>query len=57
MKKITNKNCLNNKKWGTELNKECSTEKYQMAPEKRFNILNHQGNANQINPEILPLTS
>jgi hypothetical protein len=27
------------------------------APEKMFNILNHQGNANQNNPEILPHTS
>ena len=24
---------------------------------KMFNILNHQGNANQNNPEILPYTS
>jgi hypothetical protein len=24
------------------------------APEKMFNILNHQGNANQNNPEIPP---
>jgi hypothetical protein len=27
------------------------------APEKMFNILNHQGNANQNNPEIPPYTS
>jgi hypothetical protein len=27
------------------------------APEKMFNILNHQRNANQNNPEILPHTS
>jgi hypothetical protein len=27
------------------------------APEKMFNILNHQGNANQNNPEIPPHTS
>jgi hypothetical protein len=27
------------------------------APEKMFNILNHQGNANQKNPEIPPHTS
>ena len=26
------------------------------APEKMFNILNHQGNANQNNPEIIPHT-
>jgi hypothetical protein len=43
------KNC------GTELNKEFSTEEYRMAGKhmkKMFNILNHQGNANQNNPEI-----
>jgi hypothetical protein len=47
------------KKWGTELNKEFSTEEYQMAEMhlKMFNILNHQGNANQNNPEIPPHTS
>jgi hypothetical protein len=49
------------KKWGTELNKEFSPEEYGMAekeaPEKMFNILNHQGNANQNNPEIPPHTS
>jgi hypothetical protein len=27
------------------------------APEKMFNILNYQGNANQNNPEIPPQTS
>jgi hypothetical protein len=27
------------------------------APEITFNILNHQGNENQNNPEILPHTS
>ena len=27
------------------------------APEKLFNILNHQGNANQNNPEIPPHTN
>jgi hypothetical protein len=27
------------------------------APEKMFNILNHQGNATQNNPEIPPHTS
>jgi hypothetical protein len=27
------------------------------TPEKMFNILNHQGNANQNNPEIPPHTS
>jgi hypothetical protein len=48
------------KKWGTELNKEFSTEEYQMGEKnlkKMFNILNHQGNANQNNPEIPPHTS
>jgi hypothetical protein len=38
-----------------------STEEYQMAKKhlkkKLFNILNYQGNANQIYPEILPYTS
>jgi hypothetical protein len=46
-------------KWDTELNKECSTEEYQIAEKhlkKMFNILNHQGNANQNNPEIPPHT-
>jgi hypothetical protein len=28
-----------------------------VTPKKMFNILNHQGNANQNNPEILPHTS
>jgi hypothetical protein len=42
------------KKWGSELNKEFSTEEYRM---KMFNILNHQGNAKQNNPEIPPHTS
>ena len=48
------------KKWRSELNKEFSPEKYRMAEKhlkKMFNILNHQGNANQNNPEILPHTS
>ena len=43
------------KKWGSELNKEFSPEEYQMAEKhlkKMFNILNHQGNANQSNSEI-----
>ena len=58
--KLNSKNSNNPiKKWGTELNKEFSTEEYQSreAPEKMFNILNHQGNANQNNPEIPPHTS
>jgi hypothetical protein len=48
------------KKWGTELNKELSTEEYRMAEKhlkKMFSILNHQRNANQNNPEIPPHTS
>jgi hypothetical protein len=48
------------KKWGSELNKEFSPEEYLMAEKhlkKMFNIFNHQGNANQNNPEILPHTS
>jgi hypothetical protein len=48
------------KKWGIELNKEFSTEKYRRAVKhlkKIFLILNHQGNANQNNPEIPPHTS
>jgi hypothetical protein len=37
---------------GTELNKELSTEEYRMDEkhlEKKFNIHNYQGNANQNN--------
>ena len=48
------------KKWGTELNKEFSTEEYVMAEKhlkKMFNILNHQGNASQNNPKVPPHTS
>jgi hypothetical protein len=44
---------------GYKLNKEFSTEVYRMAEKhskkkkkKKFNILSHQGNANQNNPEI-----
>jgi hypothetical protein len=44
------------KKWGTELNIKFSTEEYRMAEKqlkkKKFNILNHQGNTNQNDPEI-----
>jgi hypothetical protein len=47
-------------KWGTNLNKEFSSEEYLM-PEKHlknmFNILNHQGNPNQNNLEIPPHSS
>jgi hypothetical protein len=45
------------KKWGSEVNKEFLPEEYQMAEKhlkKMFNILNHQGNANQNIPEIPP---
>jgi hypothetical protein len=39
---------------GTDLKKEFSTEEYRMAEKhlKMFNILSHQGNASQNNPEI-----
>ena len=61
LKKVESRK-LNNpiKKWGSELNKEFSPEEYRM-PEKHlkkmFIILNHQGNANQNNPDIPPHTS
>ena len=46
------------KKWGTELNKEFSTEEYRVAEKhlkkEMFNILSHQINENQNNTEILP---
>jgi|AATB01.1.fsa_nt_gi hypothetical protein len=45
---------------GSELNKEFSPEEYRMAEKhlkKMVSILNHQGNANQSNPEIPPHTS
>ena len=48
------------KRWGSELNKEFSprnTERLRNTPEKMFNILNHQRNANQNNPEIPSHTS
>ena len=48
------------KKWGSELNKEFSPEEYRMAEKhlkKMFSILNHQGNANQNNPDIPPHSS
>jgi hypothetical protein len=47
-------------KMGYRVNKEFSTEEYRMAKKhmkKLFNMLNHQGNANQNNPEIPPHTS
>jgi hypothetical protein len=45
---------------GHRAKKEFSTEECQRAEKhlkKMFNILNHQENANQNNPEILPHTS
>jgi hypothetical protein len=45
------------KKWGSELNKEFSPEEYRVAEnhlKTMLNILSHQGNANQSNPEIPP---
>jgi hypothetical protein len=51
LKKVVSRKSNNPiKKWGTELNKDFSTEDYQMAEKhlkKMFNILNHQENANQ----------
>jgi hypothetical protein len=61
LKKLDSRNSNNPiKKWDRELNKEFSTEEYQRAEKhlkKMFSILNHQGNANQNNPEIPPHTS
>lgn len=47
------------KKRGTEVNKEFSTEKCQMAEADKavFNIPSHQGNANKNDPEMLPHSS
>jgi hypothetical protein len=60
LKKLDSRNSNNPiKKWDSELNKEFSPEEYRMIEKhlKMFNILNHQGNANQNNPEIPPHTS
>jgi hypothetical protein len=61
LKKLDSRNSNNSiKKCCTELHKEFSTEEYRMAEKhlkKMFNILNHQGNANQNNPEVPPHTS
>jgi hypothetical protein len=61
LKKLDSRNSNNPiKKWSAELNKEFSTEEYRMTEKhlkKMFNICNHQGNANQNNPEIPPHTS
>ena len=46
--------------WGSELKKEFSPEEYRKAEKhlkKMFNILNHQRNANQNNPENPPHTN
>jgi hypothetical protein len=56
LKKLNSKNSNNSiKNWGTDLSKEFSTEEYQRS-EKHLKkmFLNHQGNANQNNPEIPP---
>jgi hypothetical protein len=53
LRKWTPENQITPLKWGTELNKEFSTEEYRMDKKylkKMFNILNHEGNANQNNP-------
>ena len=61
LRKLDSRNSNNPiKKWSRELNKEFSSEEYQMSEKhlkKMFNILNHQGNENQNNPEIRPHTS
>ena len=60
LKKMDSRKSNNLIKMGcTELNKEFSTEEYQMAEhlKKVFKIVNHQGNAIQNNPEIPPHTS
>jgi hypothetical protein len=61
LKKLNSRNSNNPiKKWDTDLNKEFSTEEFGRTEKhlkKMFNILNHQGNANQNNPEIPPHTS
>ena len=58
LKKLNSRNSNNPiKKWVSELNKEFSTEEHIRAEkhlEKMFNILNHQGNANQNNSELPP---
>jgi hypothetical protein len=61
LKKVDSRKSNNSiKKWGSELNKEFPPEEYRMPEnhlKKMFNTLNHQGNANQNNPEIPPHTS
>jgi hypothetical protein len=61
LKKLDSRNSNNPiKKWSTELNKEFSSEEYRRAEKllkKMFDILNHQRNANQNNPEIPSHTS
>jgi hypothetical protein len=43
--------------WAGEMAESVKRVHYREAPEKMFNILNHQGNANQNNPEIPPHTN
>ena len=61
LKKVDSKKSNNPiKKWGWGVNKEFLFEEYRIAEKhlkKIFKILNHQGNANQKNPEIPPHTS
>jgi hypothetical protein len=61
LKKLYSRNSNNPiEKWGTELNKEFSTEEYQRAErqlKKMLKIFNHRGNANQNHLEIPPHTS
>jgi hypothetical protein len=48
------------KKWGTELNREFTTEESRMAEKhlkEKIKVLSHQGNTNQNNPEIPSHTS
>jgi hypothetical protein len=61
LKKVDTKKSNNPiKRLGAELNKEISPEEYRMVEKhlkKMFSIINHQGIANQNNPEIPPHTS
>ena len=45
------------KKWAKQQILNCGNLNGQEAPKENFNILSHQGNTNQNNPEILPHTS
>jgi hypothetical protein len=60
LKKVDSRKSINRiKKWGSELNKEFSLRNTEWMRNtlKMFSILNHQGNANQNNPEIQPHTT